>query len=71
MTRKDFELLAGAISSVEALDHMDEHTLTAVVNALASEIGRTHPRFNRGRFEAASMPLRSLRLKQAAVEALA
>lgn len=56
MTRKDFELIAEAISNV----HQDNETegtpfvrFTFVVDALASALASTNPRFDKHKFIAA------------------
>jgi hypothetical protein len=78
MTKKDYELVAGAIASVEAIteDGLDINgvgasTLRLVVNQLGAAIKVVSPRFNAGRFETAALPIQSERRKQAILTTLA
>lgn len=61
MTRKDFELLADAIASCEVTANRngdDPGSLDRVVKRIGNAIATEHPRFNRGTFEARSLPLK-------------
>lgn len=66
MTKKDFELIAGAIAAVEA-DYKGDfrEILSEIVEELANRLERDHPRFKRGTFKAACLPLKYDDLKQA------
>ena len=53
MTKKDFELIAAVIKiSVDANDGRSR-VLEGLVEDMADMLHRTHPRFDRGRFERA------------------
>lgn len=74
MTKKDFELIAGAFSIAESRieeGNISEETkkygrtvLFCAVRCMGDEIERFHPRFNRARFEAWALPIRSADLKE-------
>ena len=59
MTRKDFELIAGAIRELPHTELVDTQTLVAVAHALADRLRSTNAHFDRVRFiEAATRGLK-------------
>ena len=48
MTRKDYELIAGILSSLD--DIVDEYTLEGIAEAFANALEDTNPNFNAERF---------------------
>ena len=76
MTRKDFELIARGFAYCEEhilqdsgnpnLD-IERETLAWIVEKVAEHIGVEHPRFNKGRFEVAALPVRSHELRDALI----
>ncbi len=48
MTRKDYELIAGAISNLDEVT--DEYTIEAIAEMFADSLANTNPNFNRDRF---------------------
>lgn len=48
MTRKDYELIAGAISNLDEVT--DEYTIEAIAEMFADSLAGTNPNFNRDRF---------------------
>lgn len=62
MTKRDLELVADAVASIE---EAYPDAALAVTVALANRIERDHPRFKRGLFEIACLPHRNAALKAA------
>jgi hypothetical protein len=72
MTKKDFELIAEAIATVEGdYKGMYRELIGEIVSEIADAIEKNHPRFNRARFEAAAMPLKAEDLREAILRKLA
>lgn len=79
MTKKDFELIAGAFAESERFneslgadtDGLTASTLRILADDIAGRIARDHPRFNTGTFIAACFPRAEERKKQAIIAALA
>ena len=69
MTKRDFEMIASVLATLETeiVDsprHADYFAmLETVTEHLSQAFKRSHPRFNEGRFLAASLPLKSHALK--------
>lgn len=56
MTRRDFELIAGAIRNGTTWSGTDTVTAGRIITSLADALQATHPRFDRERFIAAAGP---------------
>ena len=52
MTRKDFELISGAVRYVSELKTTDRDTLYLVAYALSTELGKSNSAFDKARFMA-------------------
>ena len=73
MTQKDFELIAAGFAAAEAQVFAEyglssdarsvQSGLWKAQRAVAEEIEKTHPRFNRGKFDAYCFPLYHTDLK--------
>ena len=78
MTKRDYELIASALAEVEAIiedipdkDGMSASTLRLVVDRIAAMAEKQNPRFRRGHFEIAAMPISNARLRDAIIANLA
>lgn len=56
MTRKDYVLIADAISSMPWSDTDDETTICKVIDALAEVLARDNPKFNVATFKTRCLP---------------
>ena len=60
MTRKDFQRIAGVLAYAETHcdDEKESATVEWVAGLFADDLARSFPGFDRGRFEAAALPIK-------------
>jgi hypothetical protein len=70
MTRKDFELIAGAVANAGSQFRRSQRTVADVTESLADALATTNPNFDRDRFLAACAGETPPRKRRAAGNAL-